>query len=116
MKKRDWNKYDKKYKIITIKYTHEDYNEIKLKAETFGIRTATYIRNVSISKKMNPIKTNLDKEFITQIRLIGNNINQLTRNINSLCNRNRSEEALAFRSDLEKITQTLFNLREKYDS
>ena len=115
-KKKEKNEYEKTKKKITVRYSFDDYSVIEKNAKQFNLTIVEYIRNTSLNKKINPIKSKIDNAFVKELRLIGNNLNQLTRKVNSLFNRNKDKESLKFKSDVEKIKEAIISLKEKYDS
>ena len=53
-------------------------------AEKVNLKPTTFAKNIVLSKNINPIKSKVDKELITEIRRIGVNINQISKAINLL--------------------------------
>lgn len=84
MSKVDWKKYDKKYNTILLKFNDTEYKKVLENAEKVNLKPTTFAKNIVLSKNINPIKSKVDKELITEIRRIGVNINQISKAINLL--------------------------------
>ena len=84
MSKVDWKKYDKKYNTILLKFNDTEYQNVLENAEKVNLKPTTFAKNIVLSKNINPIKSKVDKELITEIRRIGVNINQISKAINLL--------------------------------
>lgn len=78
-----WNGDDKlsKDKVITIRISEQQKNRLIKKSKTAGLSLSEYLINQGLDKKI--IKIEGLNEFITELRRIGNNINQLTYLANS---------------------------------
>jgi hypothetical protein len=77
-------KHDKKRKKITISLYHS--HELVLKQKLGFIPNATQVREILLNSEVNVITTIIDPllpEAVTQLRKIGNNINQLANLANA---------------------------------
>ena len=70
-----------KDKVITIRVSEQQKKSLISKSKTAGLSLSEYLINQGLDKKI--IKIEGLNEFITELRRIGNNINQLTRLANS---------------------------------
>ena len=70
-----------KDKVITIRISEQQKNRLIKKSKTAGLSLSEYLINQGLDKKI--IKIEGLNEFITELRRIGNNINQLTHLANS---------------------------------
>ena len=66
-------------KQIVFRTTYEEYKEIKIRAEKVGLNLSDYIRNRAVGFEPREKPPKEFYEAIKQIRLIGNNINQIAR-------------------------------------
>ena len=66
-------------KQIVFRTTYEEYKEIKIRAEKVGLNLSDYIRNRAVGFEPREKPPKEFYEAIKQIRMIGNNINQITR-------------------------------------
>lgn len=74
-------KEDKKSKALLIKLSEVEKEEIKRKAEALGFKSVSdYMRTTALNHKI-VVKT--DKDVVRQVRMIGNNINQIARQLNT---------------------------------
>lgn len=79
----------RRHKFLIVRISEEESQKIKEKAEFSGMTASDYVRknviNAHVSSRGK--KSNLDHkilgQLLGQIGRIGNNINQLTRNVNS---------------------------------
>lgn len=70
-----------KDKVITIRVSEQQKKRLISKSKTAGLNLSEYLINQGLDKKI--IKIEGLNEFITELRRIGNNINQLTYLANS---------------------------------
>ncbi|MEY0273561.1 plasmid mobilization relaxosome protein MobC, partial [Providencia rettgeri] len=81
--------YKDKYKrknMISLCLNDEEFEKVKLLSEHLNIPRATAIREVLILKSdavLSKIKKNENKDLALELNKIGNNLNQLTKKINS---------------------------------
>ncbi len=69
---------------VNIRMTVQEYLRVSTNAGTLGISITDYIRKTCTGKSLPTKKVNpLDRELFVQLSRIGNNLNQLTRVVNS---------------------------------
>ena len=66
-----------KYKHFNFRVNEKEYNKIKSKIKKSKLNTSEYLLKTAMDKEI--IVINGLEEAITQLRKIGNNINQLTK-------------------------------------
>jgi len=74
---------DKKDKVVRVRLTNSLYAKLCLEAEATGLTNSEYMRQLIAQNKVTPNNKNYAK-IISEINRIGNNLNQLTKTINSL--------------------------------
>ena len=60
---------------ITVRLTQEQFDSIRARAKTAGLETSTYIRAAAMRHKVTVVPGL--KEITHELKMIGNNINQL---------------------------------------
>ena len=73
-------KYDDKTVRKTIRFAPEEWEQIKVKLVEHNLTFAEFARSAILNKK---VKTKLTKDYIYQLQKIGNNLNQIAKNLNS---------------------------------
>ena len=95
-----------KDKVITIRISEQQKNRLIKKSKTAGLSLSEYLINQGLDKKI--IKIEGLNEFITELRRIGNNINQLTHLANS--GRIYTVDFCELKQELGKIWSAINNL------
>ena len=72
----------KQIKRKEVIYSIEEWEEIKRLAEIASLKTGTYIKRISLNGKINVIDLNEVTPVMNALRIIGNNINQIAKQIN----------------------------------
>ena len=85
-----------KDKRITIRFTDDEYNELKAKADELDIPLSTYIRKKVLGNR-EKILTKCNKELLYEINRIGNNLNQIAKH----CNTTKTIDKLVLQSLVE---------------
>ncbi len=105
-------KEEKKSTRIPVKVSELEKEEIKRKAEALGFKSVSnYIRTTALN---HTIVVKTDKEVVRQVRIMGNNINQIARQLNTY-----SEESIIYNSiseikEFKEILQVILeNIRNK---
>lgn len=76
----------KKNKVITVKCNAQEKLTIKGKARALKITASEFLRELGINGKIDRLDREIPKEALTLIKLvnnIANNINQITKKLNS---------------------------------
>ena len=95
----------KKEKRVTIRFTEDEYNKLKTKADELGISLSTYIRKKALGNRER-ISSKCNKELLYEMNRIGNNLNQIARH----CNITKTIDKLVLQS-LVEIEKKLNDLR-----
>ena len=95
-----------KDKVITVRVSEQQKKRLLRKSETAGLSLSEYLINQGLDKKI--IKIEGLNEFITKLRRIGNNINQLTYLANS--GRIYTVDFCELKQELGKIWSAINNL------
>ena len=95
-----------KDKVITIRVSEQQKKRSLRKSETAGLSLSEYLINQGLDKKI--IKIEGLNEFITKLRRIGNNINQLMYLANS--GRIYTVDFCELKQELGKIWSAINNL------
>ena len=95
-----------KDKRVTIRFTDDEYNQLKAKADELDISLSTYIRKKTLGNRER-ISTKCDKKLLYEINRIGNNLNQIAKH----CNINKSVDKLVLKS-LVEIEKKLNDLEQ----
>lgn len=69
--------------VVSVKYSEEELEKIERKALACGKRRSTYIREASLGKNLKERPTKEFYDSIKELRMIGNNLNQIARNYNA---------------------------------
>jgi len=64
----------------TIRFSESEWEQIKVKLDEHNLTFAEFARSAILNKK---VKTKLTKDYIYQLQKIGNNLNQIAKNLNS---------------------------------
>ena len=86
----------KKEKRVTIRFTEDEYKQLKAKADELDISLSTYIRKKALGNKER-ISSKCNKELLYEINRIGNNLNQIAKH----CNINKLVDKLVLKSLVE---------------
>jgi N-acyl-L-homoserine lactone synthetase len=100
----------KKIKQILIKISEIEKDEIKRKSKDLGLNMSDYIRKSALNKRII-IKT--DKEMVRQIRYVGVNINQISRQLNTYSDSIIIAEAYIQMEEYKQMLQTILDNIEK---
>jgi len=69
---------EKKFKRMELRVTESDFSTINTLCAQAGITRSSYILQSVLDKK---VLTNIDAQVIFQLRKIGNNLNQITKQV-----------------------------------
>ncbi len=98
------NKKQNRTKKVTVRFTQEEFEKLKEKAEFEGITVSDFVRKSVLRLKPRKVAKEC-KELAYHLAKIGNNINQIARRTN----KNREVDFLAL-EELLKIRETLVML------
>ncbi|HEK0777974.1 TPA: plasmid mobilization relaxosome protein MobC [Proteus mirabilis] len=110
--------YKDKYKrknMISLCLNDEEFEKVKSLSENLNIPRATAIREVLILKAdavLSKIKKNDNKELILELNRIGNNLNQITKKINSNLELCLSGEGENFAIAFDNLNETFYKILE----
>ncbi len=85
-----------KDKRVTIRFTDDEYNQLKTKADELDISLSDYIRRKSTGNR-EKISSKYNKELLYYMNRIGNNLNQISKH----CNFNKSVDNMVLKSLVE---------------
>ena len=68
---------NRKYKVLT--FTFDEWNKIEKLAERCNMKTATFIKTAALKGKVFVIDLKENREYVTALNRIGQNINQIAR-------------------------------------
>ena len=89
---------------IELRISNEDKEKLKEKATAAGYKSVSkYIRDCALGKK---ITARVDIDAVYNLRKIGNNLNQIARQINT---EKKDETLFALKSDIEAL---IWNVRD----
>ena len=105
-------KEEKKSKALLIKLSEVEKDEIKRKAEALGFKSVSdYVRTTALNHKI-VVKT--DKDVVRQVRMIGNNINQIARQLNTYSDEGFIYDARKQMDEYKEILQLILdNIKKK---
>ncbi|MEY0656007.1 plasmid mobilization relaxosome protein MobC [Providencia rettgeri] len=110
--------YKDKYKrknMISLCLDDEEFEKVKLISECLNVPRATAVREVLISNAnvvLSKIKKNDNKELILELNRIGNNLNQITKKINSNLELCLSGEGENFAIAFDNLNETFYKILE----
>lgn len=96
-----------KDKRVTIRFSDDEYELLKQKADDFDITLSNYIRKKALGNRER-ITNKCTKELLYHINRIGNNLNQIAKQ----CNINQSVDKLVLK-ELVEIERQLNKLLEQ---
>lgn len=98
--------------IKPFRMTKREAEQLRVRAEERQLTESEYIR-LLLSQKPNdyPEIRSLLKELINEVNAIGNNINQITRNYNSLLYRTEDRELLL--AYMKKLNRSVWEVAAK---
>ena len=89
---------------IELRISNEDKEKLKEKAAAAGYKSVSkYIRDCALGKK---ITARVDIDAVYNLRKVGNNLNQIARQINT---EKKDETLFALKSDIEAL---IWNIRD----
>ena len=89
---------------IELRISNEDKEKLKEKAAAAGYKSVSkYIRDCALGKK---ITARVDIDAVYNLRKVGNNLNQIARQINT---EKKDETLFALKSDIEAL---IWNVRD----
>ena len=96
-------------KQIVFRTTYEEYKEIKIRAEKVGLNLSDYIRNRAVGFEPREKPPKEFYEAIKQIRLIGNNINQIAR----LANETGILDEPTCKQQFDKLNELIIEIKKE---
>lgn len=111
--------YKDKYKrknIISICLDDDEFKKIEKITSSLNVPRATAIREVLIFDAdivLSKIKKNSNKELLLELNKIGNNLNQITKKINSNLDLFLKEDGEAFALSFDQLNETFKNILKK---
>ena len=77
-----------KGKQVNVRFTDEEYSELKAKAEAAGLTVPHVVKNAIRNKRITPkkppkISDEIALSIASELRHIGRNINQIAKHLNS---------------------------------
>jgi hypothetical protein len=111
--------YKDKYKrknMISICLNDDEYLKIEKITSALNVPRATATREILIlnaDNVLSKIKKNSNKELLLELNKIGNNLNQITKKINSNLDLFLKEEGEAFALSFDKLNETFKNILKK---
>jgi hypothetical protein len=99
-------------KSIKIKVTENEFSELNdLKEKSGYSALAVYLRETGLNQKVSPKKdyAKIDPELLFQLSGMGNNINQIARQVNS--SELKARDAMQIIATLASIDTQLSNVR-----
>ena len=97
-------------KQIVFRTTYEEYKEIKIRAEKVGLNLSDYIRNRAVGFEPREKPPKEFYEAIKQIRLIGNNINQIAR----LANETGILDEPTCKQQFDKLNELIIEIKKEF--
>lgn len=97
-------------KQIVFSTTYEEYKEIKIRAEKVGLNLSDYIRNRAVGFEPREKPPKEFYEAIKQIRMIGNNINQIAR----LANETGILDELTCKQQFDKLNELIIEIKKEF--
>ena len=73
----------KRQKQVTVRFTEEEYRQLKNKCDTAGMKMEPFLRALVSGCALRERPPDSYKALAAQVAAIGNNLNQLTRLANS---------------------------------
>jgi hypothetical protein len=74
---------EQKAERLTVRFTVAERVFIEQQAQTAGVRTAELLRRRALSLPVQPRQARADAALISELNRIGNNVNQIARNLNA---------------------------------
>ena len=85
-----------------IIYSAEEWSQIEEKAKTCHLKTATFIRAMSLNGEVKVVDLKEIAPLLNGMRIISKNINQIAKKANETCN--------IYAEDVEKLRQEVSQL------
>jgi hypothetical protein len=98
---------------FNIRLTQSEYDQLQILAG--GKRLASFIRDKCLLDMTNPtteIVIKSDPRLLQQLARIGNNINQIAKNLNSKTNAKNPIDLLSLSTQLQEIQNQLTQIRD----
>lgn len=111
--------YKDKYKrknMISICLNDDEYLKIEKITSALNVPRATATREILIlnaDNVLSKIKKNSNKELLLELNKIGNNLNQITKKINSNLDLFLKEDGEAFALSFDQLNETFKNILKK---
>lgn len=103
---------------LNIRLTPSEYEKLSRKADEHSLPMATFLRDriLELSPPVERVHDlpKVDRELIRQINGIGNNINQITKNLNSQIAEYRQFDIVTLHQQLARIADVLENIERHY--
>lgn len=71
--------YKKKNHAVKVMFSPVDYIYVKASADECGLRVAQYVHRAAMNQETTILLTKEEMNAISEIRNVGNNLNQITR-------------------------------------
>jgi hypothetical protein len=88
-----------------IRYTEAEYLIVKSKAKQAGLKITAYIREMSLTGKVNARMNEEERQFVRQLISMSNSLNQLAKKANQ--QGIRSIEFEEYRNQIDEVLQKL---------
>jgi len=95
--------FDKENVRKTIRFSKDEFSQIEEKLKEHNLTFAEFGRGAILNKK---IKTKLTLDYIFQLQKIGNNLNQIAKNLNSKKSDIPNSEILMALVRIEKLIES----------
>lgn len=118
LKKQIQKTYKDKYKrknMISLCLDDQEFEKVKLLSENLNVPRATAVREILILNSdivLSKIKKNENKDLIFELNKIGNNLNQITKKINTDLNLFLSGDSEAFALSVDQLNEVFNKILE----
>ena len=84
-------------------FTEHEFEKLEARAESVGLDPASFIRRLSLNQPFYSVSS-INRSALAELSRIGNNVNQISKAINTSANARAIEALDIIKTDLQKLT------------
>lgn len=103
-----------KNKLLTSRFTEQEYQELELKAQNAGMKITQLGREFILKGHVTNLFTKEEQEELRHLKGVANNLNQLVKNLNYFSKNYNEKEVSNQLTKSEACIDAMYNILKKY--
>lgn len=103
-----------KNKLLTSRFTEQEYQELELKAKRAGMKITQLGREFILKGYVTNLFTKEEQEELRHLKGVANNLNQLVKNLNYFSTNYNEKEVRNQLAKSDVCIDAMYNLLKKY--